>query len=529
MRPTGPSRRDDRELTSGSLLARNAVWNLLSQAAPMAAAVFTIPVLIRGLGTDRFGVLTLAWMVLGYFSLFDLGLGRALTKMVAEKLGLGRTDELPALTGTGLGLMMILGSAGTVVVAALSPRLVRDVLNIPPQLQRESLGAFYLMAVALPFVVTTAGLRGVMEAHQRFGLINLVRTAVGVFSLVGPLMVLPFSTSLIPVVGVIFAGRLVSWLIHLALCVRTVPGLLRGFSIRPALVRPLITFGGWMTLTNIINPLMVQMDRFLVGALISTAAVAYYTTPYELVTKFWFLSNSILGVMFPAFATSFVQDRGRTTLIFGRTVKYVFLILFPITFVAITLAPEVLTLWLGPEFARQSTRVMQCLALGVFLCGLAQVPSALTQGVGRPDLTFKLHLIELGPYLLAAWLLIRGRGIEGAALAWTARTALDFVLFFAAGRALLPDSAALVRRLVWALAATLPLLGLGALPLGLAFRLPLLGVVLTAALVVVWRVVLRAEEKALLLGRIAAAWNRRALDRPPASLGARTAPEAASS
>ena len=49
----------------------------------------------------------MAWMVLGYFSLFDLGLGRALTKMVAEKLGLGLERELPCLVGTALGLMMV--------------------------------------------------------------------------------------------------------------------------------------------------------------------------------------------------------------------------------------------------------------------------------------------------------------------------------------------------------------------------------------------------------------------------------------
>src|SRR4051812_49446222 len=117
-------------LTSGRVLARNAVWNLLSQVAPMAAAVFTVPVLIAGLGTDRFGVLTLAWMVLGYFSLFDLGLGRALTKMVAEKLGLGLDRDLPSLVGTALGLMMALGLAGTALVAAISPRLAGDLLRI---------------------------------------------------------------------------------------------------------------------------------------------------------------------------------------------------------------------------------------------------------------------------------------------------------------------------------------------------------------------------------------------------------------
>ncbi len=64
-------------LTSGRLLARNAVWNLIGNGAPMVVAVFCIPILIRGLGKDQFGVLALAWALIGYASLFDLGLGRA--------------------------------------------------------------------------------------------------------------------------------------------------------------------------------------------------------------------------------------------------------------------------------------------------------------------------------------------------------------------------------------------------------------------------------------------------------------------
>src|SRR5690348_387114 len=73
-------------LTRSSLLARNTGWNLFGQFAPMVVAVFVIPRIIRALGTDRFGALSIAWMVVGYFSLFDLGLGRALTNLVAQKL-----------------------------------------------------------------------------------------------------------------------------------------------------------------------------------------------------------------------------------------------------------------------------------------------------------------------------------------------------------------------------------------------------------------------------------------------------------
>ena len=68
----------------------------------MAVAVVAIPSLIRVLGVPRFGVLSLAWTVIGYFSLFDLGMGRALTKLVADKLGAQQEHAIPGLAWTSL-------------------------------------------------------------------------------------------------------------------------------------------------------------------------------------------------------------------------------------------------------------------------------------------------------------------------------------------------------------------------------------------------------------------------------------------
>jgi O-antigen/teichoic acid export membrane protein len=64
------------------LLARNAFYNFLGQAVPLLAAVVSVPYVIHGLGPERFGLLSLAWVVLGYFTIFDLGLGRATTKFI---------------------------------------------------------------------------------------------------------------------------------------------------------------------------------------------------------------------------------------------------------------------------------------------------------------------------------------------------------------------------------------------------------------------------------------------------------------
>ena len=76
------------KLTNGGLLAKNTVFSLIGYAIPILVAIFSIPTLINALGVDGFGILSIAWMITGYFSLLDFGVGRALTKLISEKLGI---------------------------------------------------------------------------------------------------------------------------------------------------------------------------------------------------------------------------------------------------------------------------------------------------------------------------------------------------------------------------------------------------------------------------------------------------------
>ncbi len=496
------------KLTGGRLLARNAVGNVLSQILPMAVALLSMPWIIRGLGTDRFGVMTLAWMVLGYFSLFDLGLGRALTQAVAEKLGRDEVEEIPGLVWTALALMAALGTTGGVLVALGTPWLVGGVLRIPPAIRHESYQAFLAMAAALPCVILTAGFRGVLEAYQRFGVVIAVRMATSLAVLLAPLAVLPFTNHLGVVVGVVAVLRMLSCLAHAVYCLRTVPSLWTRFTFGSAPIRPLLTYGGWMTAVNIINPLMVQMDRFLIAALVSTAAVAYYTTPWELITRSWFLSGSVIVVAFPAFATSYVADRLRTVAIFDRCLKSVALILFPVALGGVTVGREVLLLWIGADFADAGALTLQLLSLGVLCNGLAQVPSALIQGIGRPDLTFKAHFLELLPYLAGAVALTSWYGIEGAALAWSLRCAADLALYLVLTAWVLPEGADVARATGRATLAAVGVLALAALPLGAGYRYAALVVGALVFAAVAWSRLLNASDRALIGARLGALGGR---------------------
>jgi len=495
-----PSRPSAGGLNSDRVLARGVVWGLLGQAAPMSLALLAIPPLIAGLGADRFGFLALAWLVVGYFGLFDLGLGRALTRVVSERLGAGREAEVPSLVWTSLLLMAGLGLAGALALAAAAPWVVRVVIAAPPGLRRECLVALWVLAASLPVVVTASGLRGVLEAQQRFGAANLVQSLVGVWSLAGPVLVLPYSGELPAAVAVMVAGRVVGWFALLALCLRSLPGLRSPAALRPSAVGPLLRLGGWMTVTNVVGPLMVSADRFLIGSRVALGAVAFYATPYEVVTRLWVVPSALVRVHFPAFAATSGVDRVQTARLFDRAARGTFLALFPATLVIVVLAGDGLRLWLGADFARASARVTGLLAVGVLFNSMGMIAFALVQGVGRADLTAGLHLAELPFYLPAAWWLVGRYGVEGAAVAWSVRAAADAGLLFALSRRLLPAGTPFGRMAGLLGACALPGLALGLPPGAPAARGLALGLCLAAFAASSWFWVLTAGERAAVRG-----------------------------
>jgi O-antigen/teichoic acid export membrane protein len=415
---------------SGSLLARNTLLNLIGQALPLLVGVVTIPLVVHGLGTERFGLLSLAWVILGYFTIFDLGLGRAATKYVSEALGKGENDQVPEIIWTAVTFQAALGFLGALVLFGITDLLVERVLNIPPELLGEAKDTFHLLALSIPLVLISSSFSGVLEATQRFDLLNAVRIPSSILTFILPLVGLYLGFGLPGIVVLILLARLGTLITFVWMDFRIVPDL-RGPSPSLARFSSLFAFGGWVMISSIVGPFLVYLDRFLIGSLLTMGAVAYYTAPYEMVTRLWIVSASLSMTLFPAFsALEGVKDRERLSIFFARSIKYVFLITGTSIVLIIVYAEKILQIWLGSDFAAESTSAVQVLAIGVLINSLAHTPFALLQGAGRPDLPAKFHLIELPIYVVMAWILIGEFGIAGAAGAWTFRVALDTVLLF---------------------------------------------------------------------------------------------------
>ncbi|MGZ4829267.1 MAG: flippase, partial [Candidatus Angelobacter sp.] len=483
-------------LASGRSVAGNTLWNLLGNCFPVAVAVVCLPVLKRGLGTERLGIISLAWVVIGYFGLFDLGLSRALTKLVAERIGQRRQPEIPSLIWTSLFLMTGLGMVGAILTFFLAPFLVDRLLKVPASLSHEALGSFYWLGAAVPIVVVTAGLRGVLEALQQFRLATIIRVPMGIFTYLGPAALLPFTHNLVPIIAVLVLGRIIACAAHFWACFRVMPSLRRDFGFHGPSAKPLFLFGSWMTVSNVVGPLMVTFDRFLIGSVISIAAVAYYSIPYEVVTKLWLISTALVGVLFPAFSATSHMDRARLVFLYECGVKYIFIALLPLALVLVMFAPEALALWLGNDFAHNSAPVARLLAVAVLVNSMAHVPFTHLQSVGRPDVTAKFHLMELPVYLVALFFLAHHFGITGVAMAWLLRVMVDSFLLFWFSFRLLPECRFIVTRLPLMVAAALAFSLVAALIAGLAIKIAVACGVLLLAGPALWFWMLTPAERA---------------------------------
>lgn len=411
------------------MLIRNTFYNLLGLGLPLLVAIGSMPVLIHSLGDARFGVLTLIWAVVSYFGLFDLGLGRALTQQLSVLIAEKRVHDIPPLVFTSLLLLTGLGvSAGMLMWwgATWGAQRISYSGDI-----NEIVGSVRVMAVAMPFIVLTSGLRGILEAKSAFGIINLIRLPMGIFTFIGPLVVvLWYKNDLVAVTVVLTVGRVVACMVHAYYAARRLPGMFGNRRYRPELIKTLMVSGGWMTVSNIVSPLMGYLDRFLIGATISAAAVAYYVTPNEMLTKLWIIPGALTAVLFPRFASDLIENSRDSALLFRKAVTILFLVIFPITLFTAVYAKEILQLWINPEFAEKSYILMQVFSFGILINCLAHIPFTLIQSVGKARVTALIHTAELPLFAITLWLCATHLGLVGAVLAWLARMLIDTVIMF---------------------------------------------------------------------------------------------------
>jgi O-antigen/teichoic acid export membrane protein len=487
----------DSALTGGRLLARNTILSILGESAPLALGMVAIPILVRELGADRYGILTLSYIVVSYLGLFDLGLGRAAVQQISDAIGAEETDRIPQIFWTSVTAMMALGLGAAAIIIGISHWLVNTILHLPRALGAESVVVFIVLGAAMPFILSGSCLTGTLASLQRFDLTATIGAATGIYSFAAPLAVLAFTDKLPWIVFALVAGRVCAWSLSLMLCLRLVPDLAEGICLSGKSLGSLVRFGGWITVSGLASPLMVNLDRLIIGSMLSIAAVTYYSVPYQIVNKLPLLPGAMSSVLFPAFSATARRDPARASSLFERTSRYSLLVLFPGVLVLFCFAPELLSMFFGSNVSGHSSSAMRWLLIGVLMNGLAFIPYGLVQAANRPDLTAKFHLAECPVYFAALFLLLLRFGISGAAAAWTLRVTIDALALFAAAAMILPATGIVIARILSLSALASILITCGAMLHGFGYRLMFVGAILFGYAIIGWRHLLDTTDRSI--------------------------------
>ncbi|SDI11380.1 flippase [Paraburkholderia phenazinium] len=419
-------------------LKRNTLWNLAGTGLPLLLGAVTIPFLIHRVGIESFGVLTLIWALIGYFSLFDFGLGRALTQQVAAVRSAGDHAQLPSLVKTGLGFTAVTGVLGGLILACLASPMASHWLKVSAALQPSTLVSLLIAAVGIPLTTVTTGFRGILEAYEDFGAVNILRMGLGAANFGLPaLSVLLLGNSLVWMVASLILARVIvllahAWVVHL----RLPEGWLTAPFSRENM-RRLLSFGAWMTVSNIISPLMVTADRFVISAVLGAGVVAYYTVPFEALIRVLVIPGALTAALFPRLTATLTSDRPTARRLYSNSLKLMLVVLLPICLVICAGSKFGLGLWLGKGFASHAWLTVSILAIGLLFNGIAAVPFAAVQATGNARPTAILHMTELVIYVPVLIGLLKLWGVPGAAMAWTFRVLIDLIALMVVARVFL--------------------------------------------------------------------------------------------
>lgn len=414
-------------------LRRNTTWNLAGSGLPLFAAVGLIPFILSRLGAEAFGVLTLIWALIGYFSLFDMGVGRALTYELS-KLRVANDERAISMTlKAGLLLTLAAGLLGAVVMLILAPQLATQWLKINLHLQEDTQLAFQIAALGIIPATITSGLRGALEGLERFDSSNINKIILG------------FCVFALPALSIWLHGNQL-WVMTLYLVLaRILIVFFAAFQLRKYLlapivagikehIKPLLNYGVWITVTGIVGPLMVYGDRFFVSAAVGAVLLPLYAIPQEGLQRLLMIPTALCGALLPKLAAMQIQE-ARTLYI--QNYKRVAVAMFSICFFAGLLAYPALSWWLSVDFAQKALPIVLVLCIGIWLNSMALVPYTLIHAKGNPKTTALFHIFELFVYGVALWWLANNYGLLGAAWAWVGRVALDLALLHIAAKKML--------------------------------------------------------------------------------------------
>lgn len=402
-------------------IRRALVISILSRGWAAALALLAVPVYLRFIGVEAYGVVGLFTSFSILVGFLDLGLGATLTRelaklsaragTLADGRDVVRTFELAyALIALLIGLLVILCSVPVAQHWVQAQTLDRS----------EIAYALALAGVALacqwPTNLYSAGLAGVHRQAQ----LGIATMAFATFRVAFTLAAVWWKPSLesffyAQIVSMLLQTSGMRWLLWRAL-------VLVGHQPQPrmSIVRSSFHFAGGMTGITITTIILTQTDKLILSKVLNLGDFGIYVVAGTLATGLYMLISPMFSVMYPRFS-SLVHSGDTHKLIdlFHTSSQVMAVLVMPVAIVVAVFAHQALYLWTGNiHLSQQGAGILGFLILGNALNGLMNIPYAIQIAFGWTSLPFWLNVIYITTLVPAILWATINYGAVGAAAVW---------------------------------------------------------------------------------------------------------------
>lgn len=416
-------------------LRKNILANYASQLYVTAAGIVMVPLYIRYMGAEAYGLVGFFAMLQAWFNLLDMGLTPTMARESARYHG-GALSLLDyrRLARALEGVFAAIALLGGVLLFALAQPIAGQWLNASQLPQQDIAQALQLMAIIIALRWMGGLYRGVITGAERLvwlsGFNSLIAT--GRFVLILPVLMFVSATPQM-FFGFQLGVALLEFVGLLWMAYRLLPAIPAGQRIRWqwAPLKPVLKFSLSIAFTSSVWVLVTQTDKLVLSKILPLADYGYFTVAVLVASGIMMVSGPISSALMPRMTRLQAEGQHDALIaVYRQATQLVTVTAIPAALVLIFFAPQVLWAWTGnATLVQRAAPVLRLYAIGYAFLALGAFPYYLQYAKGN----LRLHLIGNALFML---LLIPSiiwaashYGMTGAGWVWLLSNVTFFLLW----------------------------------------------------------------------------------------------------
>lgn len=409
---------------------KNSIINIIGAIFSAAILLVAVPRYISEIGESRYAIVALVWLIVGYFSMLEFGMGKAINNAISK----ASPDDFLGVGGifwSGLACNFFIGFVCSVLMMFFGGYFFEYIYSVDKTYLNEVNESIFWISAAIPVSLCFGLILSALDGKSFFVDSNVVNILNTVFVNLLPLVVISFfgpNIKYILMSGVISRLLLlffsIIWFIYRS-------GIPWKPSVNFRLIKKIFRYARWVAVTSILGPVLDTVDRLIIGKILGAKELSFYLISVQLVGKVSIIPSGVARALFPKFSSA--SDGAAKKMAVDGFIK-LSVVMTIITVVGFFCIKLFLSLWISENFANKSEIICKVLLVGVWFNGLSHIPYFYLQGIGRPDSVAKVHFFLLVPYLLVLFYFIDLWGIVGAAASWSLRVIVEFLFLVCLAR-----------------------------------------------------------------------------------------------